>query len=241
MKEVKRSFLVDVHASQRENQVRKDRSSLIKIYGQIFARVFFIQIWYNGFMKYKIAVSGAAQINHCSKSAPKLTEELGKEIARQKCVLITGATTGIPYFAAEGCKKSGGFSIGFSPAASEAAHIKAYKLPTEYFDLIIYTGFDYSGRNLLMTNAADGVIIVCGRMGTLNEFTTAFEDQKPIGVLEGTGGTADKIRLIATGPSRGTKKIIYEKNPKKLVKKLISLIEKEKRKNNALGRRAKKS
>jgi len=189
--------------------------------------------------KYKIAVSGAAQIGHCLPKATKLAEEIGREIALQKCILITGATTGIPHFSAKGCKKAKGISIGFSPAASELAHIKTYKLPTDYFDIIVYTGFDYSGRNLLMTNAADAVIIICGRMGTLNEFTTAFEDQKPIGVLEGTGGTADKIRIIATGPARGVKKIIYEKDPKKLVRKLIKLIKKEKKQHNARGRRAK--
>ena len=181
--------------------------------------------------KLKIAVSGAAQISHCTKGVDKLSKEVGREIARQNCVLVTGATTGVPYFAAKGCKEVGGFSVGFSPAASEAAHVKTYKLPTDAFDIIVYTGFDYSGRNLLMTNAADGVLIICGRMGTLNEFTTAFEDQKPIGVLEGSGGTADKIKIIATGPYRGVRKIIYEQNPKKLVKRLISLIKKEKRNN----------
>jgi hypothetical protein len=121
-----------------------------------------------------------------------------------------------------------GFSVGFSPASSEAAHIKTYKLPIDNFDIIIYTGFDYSGRNLLMTNAADGVIIICGRMGTLNEFTTAFEDQKPIAVLEGSGGVADKLKLVATGPHRGVKKIIYERNPRKLVRRLIEAIKKSK-------------
>jgi len=192
-------------------------------------------------MNYKIAVSGAARVDHCQKDAVKQALEIGREIARQKCILITGATTGIPNFAAEGFKKTGGLSIGFSPAASELAHIKSYKLPTDYFDVIVYTGFDYSGRNLLMTNAADGVIIICGRMGTLNEFTIAFEDQKPIAVLEGSGGTADKIKFIATGPFRGVKKVIYEKDPKKLVKKLIALIEKEKKYYRARGRRARKS
>jgi len=178
--------------------------------------------------KYKIAVSGAARVGHCCQGIEELSKEVGREIARQKCVLITGATTGVPYFSAQGCKEVGGFSIGFSPASSEIAHVKKYKLPTDSFDIIVYTGFDYTGRNLLMTNAADGVIIICGRMGTLNEFTIAFEDQRPIGVLEGSGGTADKIRIIATGPYRGVKKIIYDKNPRKLVKKLIDLIKKEK-------------
>jgi uncharacterized protein (TIGR00725 family) len=185
---------------------------------------------------FKIAVSGAADVSHCCKDIVEISKEVGREIARRGCVLITGATTGVPYFAALGCKEVGGLSIGFSPAASEAAHVKTYKLPTEPFDIIVYTGFDYSGRNLIMTNAADGLIIICGRIGTLNEFTTAFEDQKPIGVLEGSGGIADKIRWIATGPHRGVKKIIYERDPKKLVRKLIEAIKKEKEKNKKLKR-----
>lgn len=182
-------------------------------------------------MKYKIAVSGAAEIGHCCKGIEKISREVGRVIARQKCVLVTGATTGVPYFSALGCKEAGGFNVGFSPATSESAHLKTYKLPIEPFDVMIYTGADYVGRNITMTKSVDGVIIICGRMGTLHEFATAFEIQKPIGVLEGTGGTADKIRNIATGPTRGAKKIIYEKNPKKLVEKLIGLIKKEKKLN----------
>jgi uncharacterized protein (TIGR00725 family) len=178
--------------------------------------------------KLEIAVSGAAQMSHCCKGVRGLSKEIGREIARQNCNLVTGATTGVPYLAAQGCKEVGGFSIGFSPAASEAAHLKKYKLPVEAFDVLVYTGTDYAGRNVMMTKSADGVIIICGRMGTLHEFATAFEIQKPIGVLLGSGGTADKIKLIATGPYRGVKKIIYEKEPKKLVKKLIQLIKKEK-------------
>lgn len=181
-------------------------------------------------MRYKIAVSGASQISPCIKNIKSLSKEIGREIARQNCILITGATTGVPYFAAQGCKKVGGMSIGFSPAASELSHKKVYKLPLDFFDLIVYTGFDYSGRNLLMTRASDGVIVVCGRMGTLNEFSIAFEDQKPIGVLEGSGGTADRIKELVRGPFRGRRrKIVYDKDPKRLVKRLIEFIKKEKK------------
>jgi len=191
-------------------------------------------------MRYKIAVSGAARVSHCCKGIKELSKKVGREVARQGCVLVTGATTGVPYYAALGCKEAGGFNIGFSPAVSEAAHIKTYRLPTDAFDVMVYTGADYVGRNVTMTKSADGVIIICGRMGTLHEFATAFEIQKPIGVLEGSGGTADKIRKIATGPYRGVKKIIYEKNPKTLVKKLIESIKKEKQLNPKLKGRAKK-
>jgi hypothetical protein len=184
-------------------------------------------------MKYKIVVSGAARVNHCCKKIKEISKAVGQEIAKNNCILVTGATTGVPYFASLGCKKAGGFNVGFSPAVSEAAHLKTYKLPLDPFDVIIYTGADYVGRNVIMTKSADGVIVICGRMGTLHEFATAFEIQKPIGILEGSGGTADKIKLIATGPYRGIKKIFYEKDPKKLVKRLIDEIKKEKKQNSA--------
>jgi len=179
-------------------------------------------------MRFKIAVSGAAVIKHCCKEIKEISKEIGREIARQNCILITGATTGAPHYAAQGAKEEGGISIGFSPAVSEIEHKKVYKLPSDYYDVIVYTGFDYAGRNLLMTRAADGVIVVCGRMGTLNEFTIAYEDRKPIGVLVGSGGTADFIKYIIKKPhtKRGT--VIFDIDPHQLVKKLIARIKKEK-------------
>src|SRR3989304_579795 len=148
------------------------------------------------YLKFKICVSGAAETGHCAINALDLAKELGKEIVRQGGGLVTGATSGVPYWSAIGAKEQGGISIGLSPASSERAHVNKYKLPTDYFDLIIYTGFEYSGRNLLLTRSADAVIVVCGRMGTLNEFTIAFEDGKPIGVLTNTGGICEEIKKI---------------------------------------------
>jgi hypothetical protein len=181
---------------------------------------------------FKIVVSGAARMGHCCKAIKKLAIEVGKEVAKHDCVLVTGATTGVPYYAALGCSEQGGFNVGFSPASSEIAHIKSYKLPTKPFDVMIYTGADYVGRNMIMTKSADGVIIMCGRIGTLHEFATAFEIQKPIGVFEGTGGTADRIRSIATGPYPGLKKVFYETDPAKIVRKLIKAIREDKNRLN---------
>lgn len=186
---------------------------------------------YEQYLKYKICVSGAADTGVCAIDATQKAEELGREVARHGMVLVTGATTGAPFWAAKGAKEESGMVIGLSPAVSEQAHIKSYKLPTDYHDMIIYTGFEYSGRNLLLTRSSDAVVLVCGRMGTLNEFTIAFEDQKPIGVLEGTGGIADEIRGIVKKANRGPGKIIYEKDPKKLVASLKVMIDKEKSKN----------
>ncbi|HCX28033.1 MAG TPA: hypothetical protein DHI91_02750 [Candidatus Portnoybacteria bacterium] len=180
------------------------------------------------YLKYKICVSGAARTDCCADGAMEKTKELGREIVKQGGVIVTGATTGVPYWAAIGAKEEGGISIGFSPAVSELAHIKTYHLPIDYYDIIVYTGFDYSGRNLILTRASDAVIIVCGRLGTLNEFTIAFEDKKPIGILTGTGGTADEIKGIVDKGHRGQGKIVYDDDPKRLVAKLMEMIKEEK-------------
>ncbi|MDP1719136.1 MAG: LOG family protein [bacterium] len=189
-------------------------------------------------LKYKICVSGAAETGHCAIDALEKAEQVGREIANAGMVLVTGATTGIPYWAAKGAKEAGGIVIGLSPAASEAAHIRSYKLPTDYHDVIVYTGFDYAGRNLLLTRSADAIINICGRLGTLNEFTIAFEDKKPIGVLTGTGGMADMLKDIVEKSHRGPGKVIYEPDPKKLIGKLIDMIEKEKENNHINGKRS---
>ena len=174
-------------------------------------------------MNYKIAVSGSAN-NNCSPGAFKKAYECGRQIALHGCVLITGATIGIPEWATRGAKSAGGVSIGLSPAVSKQAHVHTYRLPTKYMDLIIYTGFDYSGRNMLMTRSSDAVITVCGRIGTLNEFTTAFEDRRVVGVLTGTGGIEADIDHILTLAKRGRKRIVFDSDPKRLIDKVVRLI-----------------
>jgi uncharacterized protein (TIGR00725 family) len=184
-------------------------------------------------LKCKIGVSGAAETGHCAIDAAEKAEQVGREIAKAGMILVTGATTGMPYWAAKGAKEESGMVIGLSPASSEISHVKTYRLPLDYHDVMIYTGFEYSGRNLLLTRSVDAVIVICGRIGTLNEFTIAFEDQKPIGVLEGTGGTADMIKDIVKKAHRGPGKIIFSKDPKELVGKLAMIVDAMKTSNGS--------
>lgn len=183
-------------------------------------------------MNYKIAVSGSSN-NNCTKGAFKKSYEVGRQIALQGAVLITGATIGVPQWATRGAKSVGGISIGLSPAVSKQAHIHTYHLPTNFMDLIIYTGFDYSGRNMLMTRSADAVITICGRIGTLNEFTTAFEDRRVVGVLTETGGVEEEIDDILKVAKRGKKRIIFDNDPARLVDKVIKMIRKNERLKSA--------
>lgn len=179
-------------------------------------------------LQFKICVSGAAETGHCGPAAMEEAKTLGREIVKQGCALVTGATTGFPLWSAIGAKEAGGLVIGLSPASSEREHLEVYGLPLDYLDLIIYTGFGYSGRNLLLTRASDAVIIGCGRVGTINEFTVAFEDGKTLGILEGSWLTDEVIKDIMEKGQRTRERILFDPDPANLVKRIISQLEEEK-------------
>jgi len=188
------------------------------------------------FLKYKICVSGAADTSRCGEEASKLAEELGKVIAQSDVILIDGATTGFPLWTAKGAKTEGGLVVGVSPASSKLEHIQHYKLPLDYHDVVMYTGHGYSGRNLLLTRMADAVIVGCGRMGTLNEFTIAFEDKKPIGILEGPWDTDELFEFVLKDTHRLEEmegKIARSPDPGALVKKILEIIKNEEAKNGS--------
>jgi len=182
----------------------------------------------HGHRQMKICVSGAAETGHCGLGSLELAKELGREIARQGAIIVTGATTGFPLWAAMGAKEVGGVSIGFSPAATEREHVEVYKLPVDYMDLIIYTGFGYPGRDLMLTRSSDAVLFGCGRIGTIHEFTIAFEDDKPIGIFEGPWEMSGELKDIIEKGHRPNEKITFSSDPKKMVEEVIATIKKYK-------------
>lgn len=180
-------------------------------------------------LKIKLGVSGAAETGHCGLHALDKAKDLGKEIVQHDCVLVTGATTGFPLWAAMGAKEANGISIGLSPAQNERDHVETWRLPVDYMDLIIYTGFGFPGRDLLFVRSCDALLIGCGRIGTIHEFTIAFEDKKPIGVLEGPWAMADELKDIITKSNRPDDDVvIFDTDPKRLVERLIEQVEKQK-------------
>jgi len=179
-------------------------------------------------LKYQICVSGAAS-GVTVEASHQLAFDLGKAIAMSGKTLITGATVGLPWFAAKGAvsvKDRPGSSIGFSPASSFREHVTVYKLPTVEFDYINFTGMAYVGRNVHLVRSSDAVITVGGRMGSLHEFVTAIESRKVIGVLLGSGGLADYVpTLVQNVECMDAKDIIYDTNPERLVKKVIKALD----------------
>lgn len=185
----------------------------------------------DGYGVVKIGVSGAANTTYSGLDAFEKAKELGREVARQGAIITTGATTGFPMYAAMGAKDECGFSIGLSPAATEREHLEVYKLPLDYMDVVIYTGFGYAGRDLLFVRSSDAMVIGPGRIGTLNEFSVSFEDRRPIGILEGSWETDEFLREVLAAAHRPNDFIVFDSDPKALVERLIEMVHKVKEAN----------
>lgn len=184
--------------------------------------------------KIKIGIMGKAGR---SKDLPEVlvknAEIIGREIAKESCILVTGACMGVPAVAEEAASKVGGLILGFSPAKNLKEHIElpiSYPKPSER-TIPIFTGCGKIGRNVLSIFECDAVLFVGGGIGTLNEFSTAYHEGKIIGILEGVGGITEKILELEENFKKDTGKefgviIIKNKDPKKLVRMVIKEIKK---------------
>lgn len=176
-------------------------------------------------LRYSICVSGAAS-GETVQSAADSARRAGVAIAKSGHVLTTGATVGLPYYAAMGASEAGGMSIGFSPAVSLREHLRKYRLPSKCYDFINFTGLHYVGRDLYLVQSSDAVITVGGRFGSLHEFTSALEAHKPCGILTGSGGTADQIpKLIEALEPPDESLVIYDSDPERLVNRIIDILD----------------
>jgi hypothetical protein len=75
--------------------------------------------------------------------------------------------------------------------------------------------------------SSDAIIFGCGRIGTIHEFTVAFQERKPIGILEGAWDTSDLLKdIMSHDIERPHDNIIFDKDPRRLVERLIALVKK---------------
>jgi uncharacterized protein (TIGR00725 family) len=155
---------------------------------------------------YQICVSGAAK-GDSVEQGKKLVESAAEAIAKAGHSLMTGATTGLPELAAGAFIKAGGkISLGISPASTKVEHVLKYHLPTDNYDVILYTGLHYVGRDALLINSADAVISA---------------------LLQGAGGVSAEIeKLLDAIPITHRKLVIVDTDPDRLVAKLTSLLDK---------------
>ena len=150
--------------------------------------------------------------------------QLGTEIARHDCVILTGACPGLPHQAVLGAKECGGLVVGISPALGLDEHVQRYLSPHEGYDVIIFTGSGLMGREITTIRSCDIVAIVGGRSGTLGEFAIAYDEGKVIAVLQGAGGIADHVDdVVGVIDDKETGvEIIYDTDAATLVEKAVA-------------------
>ncbi|HEU4403191.1 MAG TPA: hypothetical protein VFT43_13930 [Candidatus Polarisedimenticolia bacterium] len=150
--------------------------------------------------------------------------EMGRAIALRGCVLVTGACPGLPHEAVKGAKAANGIVIGISPALNFEEHAMKYHSPYEGYDAMIYTGSGLMGREIENIRSCDLVIFMGGRSGTLGEFAIAYDEGKMIGVLQGTGGIADRMEVIVDLIRKETgAQVLYSREPRDLLEKLLAV------------------
>jgi uncharacterized protein (TIGR00725 family) len=181
-------------------------------------------------MKIKVGVMGSASDtlpDGVAAGVREKAEALGKLIAAHDLILLTGATTGLPYIVGLAAHQAGALHVGVSPAGSIDEHSTSYGLPVDACGLIIYTGFGLKGRNVVLVRSCDIVLFVGGSMGALNEFTIAHDEGRIIGCLTGTGGVADEAaHLLQTFPKQTKGCIFYDDDPSRLLSTCMEALEK---------------
>jgi uncharacterized protein (TIGR00725 family) len=153
------------------------------------------------------------------KALVEKAEQLGAAIAKRDAILLTGATTGLVYVTGKAAHDAGCFHVGISPGSSQDEHVERYKLPLDACDTIIYTGFGLKGRNVVLVRSCDVVLFIAGAMGTLNEFTIAYDEGKIIGCLTGTGGVAAESEYLLQkfGKRATASRVFQSDDPNKLL------------------------
>ncbi|HMK37086.1 MAG TPA: LOG family protein [Desulfomonilaceae bacterium] len=172
----------------------------------------------------KIAVLGSASVQ-ADASCERKAECIGAEIAARKAVVLTGACPGLPQAAVQGAKSLGGMTIGISPAMNKEEHRSAYGYP-ETSDVLLFTGMGTKGRNVMLVRSADACIFVGGRIGTLNEFTIAYDELNEkcaIGILTGSGGFSDEfLRLAELSEKPCRARLVVDSDPGSLIDRVFT-------------------
>jgi hypothetical protein len=172
-------------------------------------------------VKVKMGVMGSAG-GELRDDVREKVRQLGKQIARRGCVVVTGGCPGLPFEATRGAKEAGGMTIGISPGLDLHEHVERYHSPVDFLDILIFTGSGLMGREVIAVRSCDILIIVGGRSGTLGEFSIAYDEGKVIGVLEGTGGITTEIRDVVRAIRKETgSKIVFSPDPAILVDELL--------------------
>lgn len=113
-------------------------------------------------------------------------EKIGREIGKKGWYLITGGKSGVMEASARGCKSAGGVTIGVVCGQTRGSS-------NRFTDIEVVANTYPTGEESLLISMADIVIVCGGGAGTLQEICIAYRLGKPIIIVSGTGGWADRL------------------------------------------------
>lgn len=153
--------------------------------------------------------------NGCTPELEKTAYEIGREVAKSGCVLVTGGLGGVMKAASHGASDAGGLVVGIIPQDDAS-------FANEFCDIVIPSGLGLS-RDFLNALSADGVVIVGGGSGTLSEMCAAYMHKKPMVSLKNSGGMAEKFADQYLD-HRKIVKIVGVNTPREAVRHILSQI-----------------
>ena len=146
-------------------------------------------------------------------------EKIGRFLAENGAVVVTGGKSGIMEAGARGAKAVGGQTVGIVKGKERFSS-------NDYTDIEVISGMAIDGFDeLLLVNMCDALIVIGGGSGTLEEITIAYRNKKPIVALTTQPGWAKELagRFL---DNRKNIKIESAQNAEEAVKKAFLLIKK---------------
>ena len=142
--------------------------------------------------KLQIGVMGSMADLQYSEKIERLAFDIGKYIAQSGNIVVYGAekdSDSLSTSSARGAKSVGGLIVGVTYGKGKEIWAK-----DGLTDVIVVTGMERGGgREFVLVNSCDAIIIISGGSGTLTEIAIAYQMNIPVVVLTGTGGWADKL------------------------------------------------
>ena len=124
------------------------------------------------------------------KELKGLCEELGRRLAEEGYLVLTGGRDGIMELVSKAVKEAGGTVVGVLPFTASSVHANMYT------DVPIYTGLDFQMRSFIMLHSAEAVISIGGEIGTAIEILGAYAQRKKLIFMKGTGGWTDRFASV---------------------------------------------
>ncbi|MDP8259049.1 MAG: TIGR00725 family protein [Candidatus Aadella gelida] len=108
----------------------------------------------------------------CDEKTAEVAEKVGKIIAEEGAVLVSGGLAGVMEAANRGAVSAGGLTVGIIPGNDKSE-------ANEFVNIVITTGIGYA-RNTIVATGSDIVVALPGEYGTLSEIGFALSLKKKV-------------------------------------------------------------